>query len=176
MQLLEMPVNGYYFFLKSIPCEEPLLQPRHTVRGDNAAEEYGKARDMWLQQGWAELDFDGTLRVFQDFGRLQYDLTHMDAVLRWERPSATEYFIKGPVDLLHAVEAGGTVRLAREKNVFLLRYLRQGDDKKLEGTLAVKRMSDGKTKSGALSLTAEETEPDDLTEYLALFYGEGNDA
>lgn len=176
MKLIKMPVNTYYFLLKSVPCTEPLLIPCHSVTNDDAAEQYMWARDYWTDRGWAELDFDGSLHLYPEFARYVYNISHMDAVLRWGKQHQTEYWIKGPVDVLYVKETAGEVELSLIANSALLRQLKNELSVKPSGVISAKHMKSGKTVGGEFLL--EHTFSEDritpeplLTDCIILFYG-----
>lgn len=170
---LEIPANAFLFLLKSVPCEEAILRPRHTVTEENAAQEYLRARDLWTEQGWVELDFDGSLRPGRPLARLLYTLVHRYAVLRWERDGMREFYVKGPVDLLHIVEEAGRMTMAQEPSRAALEHLREELSACSQGTLEVLRISDQKALRVSLEgLTPGEEALKASVEALKLFYEE----
>lgn len=131
---IQMSANAYFFFLKSIPCEEALLQPLHTVDDGNAAEEYIAARDVWCRERWAEMDFDG-LRLSSQTQQLIYPIFRRRGLLRWEHDDVLEWFVRGPVEHFHAVQKGGQVMLSLVSGGFAMERLREELLQSPRGTL-----------------------------------------
>jgi len=169
-----MPVNALLFLLKSVPCEDAILLPRHSVTEENAAGEYIQARELWTREGWAELDFDGSLQPGRPLARLLYNLKHRYAVFRWERDGVRECYVKGPVDLLRIREEDGRAKLDLTSNWFLLETLREELNQRPRGMLTVRRTADGADCRVELDgLAPGEEALTAAVEGLKLFYEEG---
>lgn len=131
---IQMSANAYFFFLKSIPCEETLLQPLHKVDDENAAEEYIAARDVWCRERWAEMDFDG-LTLSSQTQQLIYPIFRRRGLLRWEHDDVLEWFVRGPVEHFHAVQKGSQVMLSLVSGGFAMERLREELLQSPRGTL-----------------------------------------
>lgn len=171
---LNMPVSAYYFLLKSIPCDEPLLTPKYTAPQEDPARAYVEARQFWLDNGWVEMDLDGSIRPSPQMARLLYIISHREAVLCWEQEGKREYFVKGPVDMLQVVEKQGEVTLIQRNNSYLPKRMREEwNTSGIGGTLEVLHTSGAK--AGPLTgedLTAQrETGIAALAKLLVAVYG-----
>lgn len=172
---LRMPVNAYYFMLRSIPCEEPLLLPKHAVPREDAAQAYVKARQLWLDNSWAEMDLDGSIRLSLPLARLLYIISHREAVLLWEREDRREYFVKSPADVLQVVEEQGEITLIQRSSPYAAKRIRaELHDSGLRGTFRVARASG--TEGGPVTadglITPGTPESQALAKLVALFYEE----
>lgn len=170
---IQMPANAYFFFLKSLTCEEALLRPSHTVTNANVAEEYIAVRDMWCAQGWAAMDLDG-LVLAQELGQLVYPLQRRRSLLRWERDGGWECFVRGPVGLTWAVQEGEQVTLALQPGAFATRRLWEELSQRPRGMVEALRTSDGETARAVLdglSPGAEELD-EQMERLMSLFYRE----
>ena len=121
---IQMSANAYFFFLKSIPCREALLQPLHKVDDENAAEEYIAARDVRCRERWAEMDFDG-LTLSSRTQQLIYPIFRRRGLLRWEHDDVLEWFVRGPVEHFRAVQKGDQVTLSLVSGGFAIERLRE---------------------------------------------------
>lgn len=170
---LEMPVNAYYFLLKSVPCPEPLLIPRHTVVQEEAAQAYAQARELWISEGWTQLDLDGSLLPYPMLDRLLYTLSNRKALLRWERDGNIEHSVRGPVDLLRITQQGDQATLAQEPVCDLVERVFQALDAGRLGTLEALRLSDGASARLSDGDTGQE---EALEQLLTLFLEEASHA
>lgn len=170
---IEMPVNAYYFLLKSVPCPEPLLIPHHTINQDEAAQAYVQAREYWMRSKWVDMDLDGSLLPYPVLDRLLYTLSKRQALLRWEREDYVEYSVRGPVDLLRVTEREDWAVLAQEPRRCLVERIFQALDAGCLGTMEVLRMSDQES----VRLSDEDTNRREIAErILSLFLEEADNA
>lgn len=158
MCTIEMPINIYYVLLRSVPCTEAFLTPHHTVTDADAAEQYALARDYWIANRWADLNFDGGLTMYPELARLLYNITHMESVWKWEKMDGTEWWVKGPVDFLRIREVNGRVLLNLEGSMSLVRYVRQNVIANPEGEVSALRTKDGRSLTRQLSTNEEDLE------------------
>lgn len=146
---IQMSANEYFFFLESIPCKETLLQPRHKVNSENAAEEYVAARDTWCREHWVEMDFDG-LTLSEQTQQLVYPVSRSRALLRWEHDDVLEWFVRGPVEHFWAVQKGDRVNLSLVYGGFVMNRLQEELLQSPRGTLTSLCTADQQTMTTTL--------------------------
>lgn len=173
---IEMPANAYFFFLKSIPCDEPFLYPHHTVNGETAAREYIGAREFWRREGLASMDLDGGLTLTEEAGKLAWPFFRLRALLRWEHDGLLECFARGPVGLVWMRQEEGKVTLSLRPGGFAIERMREELLKKVRGELVALLVEDGSTAKAHLDgLLPESAEFNRLMEeQMALFYCTGD--
>lgn len=166
-----MSANAYFFFLKSIPCKEALLQPRHRVNNENAAEEYIAARDIWCREHWVEMDFDG-LTLSERTQQLVYPVFRCRGLLRWEHEDVLEWFVRGPVEHFWAVQKGDWVTLSLVSGGFAMERLREELLQSPRGTLISLCAADQNTVTAVLDGFSPDAEKfsDVMEQQMQLFY------
>ena len=166
MKNVTMTPSAFRAVLHLLGCEGKHLLPRLS-----GAEEFIAGREEICKNGWAELDFDGSLLPRSDFARLIYDLSHAEAALRLELPESTCWMLRAPTEMLYIEQKGETVRLERRKGREFLPWVREVLMPASAGILTTAHAE--RTHSSELSDTEKESRPraEVLAKHLALFFG-----
>lgn len=166
MNQIVMSENAYFFLLQCIPCTETLLALPHTVTDKNSTEQFLKVREIWTDQGLAELDFDGGLNPSLPLARMLYIISHRGAIFRWEHDCEVECWVRGPADFLRIHGAKGQVTLEQKKYCDLVFYGRDVIALNPIGSLASKNEVDKRV----LSKEGDKSWAERLIEHLTLTY------
>lgn len=143
---------------------------KHLLPCLSGAEDFIAGREVLCQNGWAELDFDGSLLPRSDFSRLIYDFSHAEAALQLELTESTCWMLRAPTEMLYIEQKGETVRLERRKGRDFLPWVREVLMLASAGTLTTAHAEASHTSE--LSDTEKESRPraEVLAKHLALFF------
>ena len=166
MKTITMTAAAFRAVLHLLGCEGAHLLPRLS-----GAEDFITGREALCKNGWAELDFDGSLLPRPDFARMIYGIAHAEAALRWEMPDRTIWMLRAPTEMLYIEQAGEQVCMERRKGRSFLPWVQQVLHPATGGTLTT--VCGERQRTSDLSETEGESRPraEVLASHLVLFFG-----
>lgn len=133
-------------------------------------ENFLAGREELCKNGWAQLDFDSSLLPESAFARLIYDISHAEAVLRFNQEAQTIWVLLAPTEMLYIEQNGEEVRLERRKAAFLFPWVREILMPAKNGQLTTQRKEDVRN-STLEDVQAESRERAEMLAcHLALFF------
>lgn len=167
MTVLTMSTAAFGATLHLLGCEGRCLLPRN-----ENAETFLAGREELCRNGWAELDFDGSLLPDPVFARRICGLKGCTAAMQLVQDGKTCWLLYTPVEGLLIEQVGETVRLQQLRNNDALQWMRDVVLPAAEGRL-ITQGPDGKKKSTSLAAYAagSRQRAEQLARHLCLFYG-----
>lgn len=166
MDRISMTASAFGAVLHLLGCEG-----KHLLPHNKNVETFLVGREELCRNGWAALDFDGSLLPTAPFARLIYDLAHAEAALRLELPESTCWMLRAPTEMLYIEQQGETVWLERRKGVTFMPWVREMLMRTDAGTLTTVLAE--RSHTSELSDTEKESRPraEDVAKHLVLFFG-----
>lgn len=170
MKTCTMSRPAFLATLHLLQCSGAFLLPQARYSADTGAAAFLAGREELCQNGWAELDFDGSLCSDRAFARLTYDITHAQAVMRLTLAESTQWCLLAPTELLLIEQNGDRFQLERRKSSTLVPWLRETALAVPHGELTTLR--EQKSRSAALDVYApgSEARAREIVEHLAVFF------
>ena len=170
MKKISITSAAFGAVLHLLGCEGKYLLPRNAN-----VETFLQGREEMCRNGWAQLDFDGSLLPEAPFARLLYDISHACAVLRLESGESTCWMVRAPTEMLYIERQGDVFVLERRKGVTFMPWVREVLLPAAEGRLTTQG-PDGKKKTASLAAYAPGSRgrAEELAKHLAMFFGKKN--
>jgi len=140
--------------------------PKGFGQGNDEMQKFLLGRDELCQKGFAELDFDGSINPARDFMRTIYALPRATSYMRFE----DEWFLRGPIELLHIYKEDGSYVLAQCSTDELVEWIKNNLYKRTSGSLVT--VAKGKRREADLLCTepGQDERANILAEHLCMFY------
>lgn len=175
MKQISMSLTALQSALHLLNCPGACLLPQPVYTADEGAAAFLRGRDELCENGWVALDFDGKVSSSREFARLTYDIVYAAAAMRLELPDKTQWYLRGPTEMLFIEQKQESVYLERRGGRTLMPWLRETVLTAVTGTLTTLRME--KTRQILLEQSAEGSREraQELVKHLALFFGKEED-
>lgn len=121
---MTMSEDAFIAMLELLHCTGKHQLPVNPDKGCEAMRKFIRGRDELCEKGWAELDFDGKVCPTAGFARMIYTIPRVISGMCLKTDGNTEWYLRGPIELLHIRKAGREYILTQCGTDELLAWMR----------------------------------------------------
>ena len=110
---ITMSEKAFGALMELYGCSGTHQLPKNPDKGNEAMKKFLAGREELCEKGWAELDFDGSLHPTAWFARMTYTLPRCTASMCFQVDDIREWYLRGPIELLHIEQSAEGYILSR---------------------------------------------------------------